>query len=68
MHSVKQFVDKVKSVGVMAEKLEKLPPSDLTRQNLLENIQSDCLLLSRSNVDNKEEHNDDYSGVDHGGL
>ena len=52
----------------MAEKLEKLPPSDLTRKNLLENIQADCLLLSRSNVDIKEEHNYDYSGVDHGGL
>ena len=67
-HTIKQFCDKIDSVKKMADKLRKTPPSDNHIKNQIENIQSDCLLLSRSNVDIKEEHNYDYSGVDHGGL
>ena len=74
MHTVKQFLDKIDSVKLMADKLRKTPPSDLTYKNQIENIQSDCLLLAKGKVDKEfftnikdyEEHNYDYSGVDHG--
>ena len=74
MHTVKQFLDKIDSVKMMADKLRKTPPSDLTYKNQIENIQSDCLLLAKGKVDKEfftnikdyEEHNYDYSGVDHG--
>ena len=74
MHTVKQFLDKIDSVKMMADKLRKTPPSDPTYKNQIENIQADCLLLAKGKVDKEfftnikdfEEHNYDYSGVDHG--
>ena len=73
MHTVKQFLDKIDSVKLMADKLRKTPPSDGTYKNQIENIQADCLLLAKSKVDKEfftnikdyEEHNYDYSGVAH---
>ena len=65
MHTVKQFLDKIDSVKMMADKLRKTPPSDLTYKNQIENIQADCLLLAKGKVDKEfftnikdfEEHN-----------
>ena len=73
MHSIKQFCDKIDSIKSMADDLRKTPPSDGTYKNQIENIQADCLLLAKSKVDKEfftnikdyEEHNYDYSGVDH---
>ena len=73
MHTVKQFLDKIDSVKLMADKLRKTPPSDKTLQNQIENIQADCLLVAKGKVDKEfftnikdyEEHNFDYNGIDH---
>ena len=73
MHTVKQFLDKIDSVKMMADKLRKTPPSDKTLQNQIENIQADCLLVAKGKVDKEfftnikdyEEHNFDYNGIDH---
>ena len=73
MHTVKQFLDKIDSVKLMADKLRKTPPSDGSYSNQIENIQADCLLLAKGKVDKEfftnindyEKHNFDYSGIDH---
>tara|TARA_Y100001972_G_scaffold59464_1_gene72782 strand:+ start:291 stop:488 length:198 start_codon:yes stop_codon:yes gene_type:complete len=52
-HTIKQFCDKIDSVKKMADMLRKTPPSDNTIKNQIENIQSDCLLLSKGNVDSE---------------
>tara|TARA_B100000287_G_scaffold371515_1_gene369614 strand:+ start:129 stop:380 length:252 start_codon:yes stop_codon:yes gene_type:complete len=73
MHTVKQFLDKIDSVKLMADKLRKTPPSDGSYANQIDNIQADCLLLAKGKVDKEfftnikdyEEHNYDYSGIDH---
>ena len=73
MHSIKQFCDKIDSIKSMADNLRKTPPSDLNIQNKIEVIQSDCLLVAKGKVDKEfftnikdyEEHNYDYSGIDH---
>ena len=72
-HTIKQFCDKVDSVKMMADKLRKTPPSDRTIKNQIENIQSDCLLLAKGQVDSEffsnikdfEDNNYDYSGFNH---
>ena len=77
MHTVKQFLDKIDSVKLMADKLRKTPPSDGSYSNQIENIQADCLLLAKGKVDkefftniNDYEKNNygDYSGIDHDGV
>ena len=71
MHTVKQFLDKIDSVKVMADKLRKTPPSDGSYANQIDNIQADCLLLGKvdkeffTNIKDYKEHNYDYSGIDH---
>ena len=72
-HTIKQFCDKVDSVKMMADKLRKTPPSDRTIKNQIENIQADCLLLAKGQVDSEffsnikdfEDNNYDYSGFNH---
>ena len=72
-HTIKQFCDKIDSVKKMADKLRNTPPSDGSYANQIENIQADCLLLAKGKVDKEfftnikdyEEHNYDYSGIDH---
>tara|TARA_Y100000114_G_scaffold14592_1_gene11896 strand:- start:216 stop:449 length:234 start_codon:yes stop_codon:yes gene_type:complete len=72
-HTIKQFCDKVDSVKMMADKLRKTPPSDKTIKNQIENIQADCLLLAKGQVDSEffsnikdfEDNNYDYSGFNH---
>ena len=73
MHNIKQFCDKIDSIKLMADNLRKTPPSDKTLQNQIENIQADCLLVAKGKVDKEfftnindyEEHNFDYNGIDH---
>ena len=73
MHNIKQFCDKIDSIKLMADNLRKTPPSDKHIQNKIENIQSDCLLVSKGKVDKEfftnindyEKHNFDYNGIDH---
>ena len=72
-HTIKQFCDKIDSVKMMADKLRKTPPSDKTIKNQIENIQADCLLLAKGQVDSEffsnikdfEDNNYDYSGFNH---
>ena len=73
MHSIKQFCDKIDSIKSMADNLRKTPPSDPNIKNKIEVIQSDCLLVAKGKVDKEfftnindyEEHNFDYNGIDH---
>jgi len=72
-HTIKQFCDKVDTIKNMADALRKSNPADGTIRNQIENIQADCLLVAKSKVETEfftnikdyEEHNFDYSGVDH---
>ena len=72
-HTIKQFCDKVDSVKMMADKLRKTPPSDKHIKNQIDNIQADCLLLAKGQVDSEffsnikdfEDNNYDYSGFNH---
>ena len=72
-HTIKQFCDKIDSVKKMADKLRNTPPSDKHIKNHIENIQSDCLLLAKGQVDSEffsnikdfEDNNYDYSGFNH---
>lgn len=76
-HKIKAFCDKIDSIKKMADMLRKTPPSGTMIKNLVENIQSDCLLVSRGKVDTEfftnirdyekqnPNSNFDYSGIDH---
>ena len=68
MHTVKQFLDKIDSVKMMADKLRKTPPSDLTYKNQIENIQADCLLVANDKGEYEKNNYGDYSGIDHDGV
>ena len=73
VQNIKSFCDKIDSIKSMADKLRNTPPSDPLIKNQIENIQSDCLLVAKGKVDREfftnikdyEEHNYDYSGIDH---
>ena len=72
-HTIKQFCDKIDSIKKMADKLRNTPPSYPLIKNQIEKIQSDFLLVEIGKVDKEfftnikdyEEHNYDYSGIDH---
>ena len=79
-HRIKEFCDKIDSIKKMADMLRKTPPSDTNLRNLVENIQSDCFLVSKGkvnteffdNINDYEKYNKssnfDYSGIDHDSM
>ena len=64
LHKISQFCDKINSINKMAEDLRVLkyqtPKSnerDLKIQNLIETIQSDCLLVSKDKTEYGKKEN-----------
>ena len=71
LHKISQFCDKIDTIKNMSDELRvtkygysKSPERDMKIQNLIETIQSDCLLVANDKGD-YEKGNYDYSGVDH---
>ena len=58
MHSIKQFCDKIDSIKSMADKLRNTPPSDPLIKGKVDRE-------FFTNIKDYEEHNYDYSGIDH---
>ena len=74
-HKISDFCDKIDSIKKMADSLRVLkyetPKSserDFKVQNLIDNIQADCLLLAKDKGTYEKNNYGDYSGVVHDSM
>ena len=74
-HKISAFCDKIDSIKRISDDLRRLkyetPKSnerDLRIQNLIDTIQTDCLLVANDKGTYEKNNYGDYSGIDHDGM
>ena len=73
IHKISAFCDKIDTIKVMADRLRDMkygPVKASTAEidNMIQNIQTDCLLVANDKGTYEKNNYGDYSGIDHDGV